>query len=168
MAATRYFTGNLKTAAPGAPFNAVWVRLVSNTTGQAFVSATATDGQGNFSIPNVPPGSFSIQTAPASTGPWTPSPTQRYTGETDPESTYRATLTPASVAANTSAEQTFSVPGLVVGDVVGVNPPSLQAGLAIAHARVSATDTLAIAWINATAGPLTPPSGTYLVAAVRS
>jgi hypothetical protein len=168
MPATRFFTGNLKTAAPGAPFNAVWVRLVSNTTGQAYVSSAATNAAGDFSVPNVPPGSFSIQTAPASSGPWTPSPTQRYTGETDPDSTYRPTLTPVAVAANTTAEQTFGVPGLLVGDVVSVNPPSLVAGLAIAHVRVSAADTIAIAWANVTAGSLTPPSGSYLISAVRS
>lgn len=168
MSATRYFTGNLKTAAPGAPFNAVWVRLVSNTTGQAYVSASASDAAGNFSVPGVPPGSYQIQTAPASTGPWTPSPTQRYTGEDEPDSTFRAALTPASVGAATTAEQTFSVPGLQVGDVVMVNPPSHVAGIGLVHARVSAADTLVICWVNPTAGALTPPSGTYLVAAIRS
>lgn len=169
MTATRYFTGNLKVAAPGAPFNAVWVRLVSNTTGQGYVSASASDSQGNFSVAGVPAGtSYRIETGPASTGPWTVSPTQRYSGEEQPESTYRPSLTPSAVSANTSAEQTFSVPGLVVGDIVTVNPPSNVAGLALTHARVSAADTLAITWANVTAGSLTPPSGTYLVGAVRS
>ena len=168
MAATRYFTGNLKTAAPGAPFNAVWVRLVSNTTGAVYVSSAASDALGNFAVPNVPAGSFAIQTAPASTGPWTGSPALSFTGEANPDSTFRTTLTPAQVSGATTAEQTFSVPGLLVGDIVTVNPPSLAAGLGIAHARVSAADTLAIAWVNATAGALTPASGTYLVAAIRS
>lgn len=69
----------------------------------------------------------------------------------------QAALTPAAVAANTSAEQTFTVTGLAVGDVVGViNKPTAQAGLGIVGCRVSAANTLAITFANFTAGSLTP------------
>ncbi|MFC4275567.1 hypothetical protein [Achromobacter aloeverae] len=78
------------------------------------------------------------------------------------------TLSPASVAANTTAEQTFTVPGLAVGDAVWVNKPTLQAGLGIAGARVSAANTLAITFINATASPIVPTaSEAYRIGGIR-
>ena len=66
------------------------------------------------------------------------------------------TLSPAQVAANTTAEQTFTVPGLKVGDFVDVNKPTAQAGLGLAAVRVSAANTLAITFSNNTASPITP------------
>lgn len=39
------------------------------------------------------------------------------------------TIDPASVAANTTAEQTFTVPGLKTGCAVFVNKPTATAGL---------------------------------------
>lgn len=71
------------------------------------------------------------------------------------------TLDVASVAADTSAEQTFTVPGLDTGMVVMVNKPALDAGLAVGNARVSAADTLALTFINATASPINPGSEVY-------
>lgn len=73
----------------------------------------------------------------------------------------------ASVAANTTAEQTFTIPGLRTGDFVEVSKPSLSAGLGIANARVSATDTIAISYVNATASPIDPAAETYLILWVR-
>ena len=79
-----------------------------------------------------------------------------------------ATLSPASVAANNTAEQTFTVTGLAVGDVVFVNKPTSQAGLGIAGVRVSAANTLAITFINATASPIVPTaSEVYQVGGIR-
>ena len=66
------------------------------------------------------------------------------------------TLSPAAVSANTSAEQTFTVNGLLAGDHVAVNKPSAQAGLGIVGCRVSADNTLAITFGNFTAGSITP------------
>lgn len=82
--------------------------------------------------------------------------------------TYSSALTPAAVSANTTAEQTFTVTGLAPGQDVFVNKPSAQAGLGIVNARVSAVDTLAITYVNATAGSLTPTAETYGVVAVSS
>jgi hypothetical protein len=82
-------------------------------------------------------------------------------------SVYTATLAPTSVAANTSAEQTFTVTGLVSGAPVAVSPQynvSSTVGVGIAGARVSATNTLALCFINATAGAIVPPAGSYLIA----
>lgn len=78
-------------------------------------------------------------------------------------------LTPAAVAANTTAEQAFSATGigLLVTDNVDVSKPSFQAGLGIVNVRVSAVDTLAITYINATASLITPAAETYQVAVMR-
>jgi len=73
-------------------------------------------------------------------------------------------LSPASVAANTSAEQTFTVPGLPAGSTVFVNLDVPQAGLSIGGARVSALNTLAITFVNNTSAAITPTAGaTYNV-----
>lgn len=76
----------------------------------------------------------------------------------------QAALTPSAVSANTTAEQTFTVTGLAVGDMVaGINKPTTQAGLGIVGSRVSAANTLAITFSNNTAGSITPTAGeTYV------
>lgn len=75
---------------------------------------------------------------------------------------YTSTLNPASVAAATSAEQTFTVTGLAVGDIVlAVNKPTATAGVGIVNARVSAANTLALTFVNATAGAVDPASESY-------
>jgi len=66
------------------------------------------------------------------------------------------TLSPASVANATSAEQTFTCTGVLLGDSIQVNKPSFQAGLAIANSRVSANGVIAIAFANASSASITP------------
>lgn len=79
-----------------------------------------------------------------------------------------STLSPAQVAANTTAEQTFTVTGLAVGDIVTAYKPTAQAGLALVGARVSAANTLALTFANATASPITPTaSELYTLNVVR-
>ena len=80
---------------------------------------------------------------------------------------FTATINPVSVAANTSAEQTFTVNGLRTTDHVTVNKPSLTAGLGIAGCRVSAADTLAITYINTTASAIDPAGEDYSVVVIR-
>lgn len=83
---------------------------------------------------------------------------------------YSPSLTPAAVAANTTAEQTFTVNGLTTSDCVTFpNKPTAQAGLGIVGVRVSAADTLAITFSNNTAGSITPTAAeTYKFLAFRS
>lgn len=77
-------------------------------------------------------------------------------------------LSPANVAANTTAEQSFTVTGLKTGDIVLGNKPTAQAGLGVVGMRVSATDTLAITFVNATASGITPTaSQTWTFAILR-
>lgn len=82
---------------------------------------------------------------------------------------YAPNITPASVAANTTAEQTFTVTGLATSDKLVVNVVALMgAGLGLVGARVSAADTLALTFANVTAGALTPAAGVYPVLAFRT
>jgi hypothetical protein len=73
----------------------------------------------------------------------------------------------ASVAANTSAEQDFTVVGLKLNDFVQVSKPSLSAGLGVTNARVKAANTLAITFTNSTAGAINPAAETYLIQVTR-
>ena len=90
------------------------------------------------------------------------------TGNIVKQSVISVTLSPALVAINTTAEQTFTVNGLRVGDHVAVVKPTAQAGLGIVGSRVSAANTLAITFSNNTAGTITPTaSQVYLVLVSR-
>lgn len=72
------------------------------------------------------------------------------------QSVISVTLSPALIVLNTTAEQTFTVNGLLAGDVVCVNKPTAQAGLGIVGCRVSAANTLGITFSNNTASSITP------------
>lgn len=76
-------------------------------------------------------------------------------------------LTPVSVGAATCAEQNFTVPGLLVGDMVDVTPPSITAGVAPVCSRVSAANTLTVTFCNPTAGALVPAAGVYRIQVMR-
>lgn len=75
-------------------------------------------------------------------------------------------LTPVAVAANTTAEQNFTVPGLVSGDQIsainylGAFP---NTDVSPVNMRCGAANTLTIAYQNGSAGTLTPPSGNYYI-----
>lgn len=78
------------------------------------------------------------------------------------------TLTPVAVAQATTAEQSFTVPGLQIGDFINVYLNAAQtAGIGIVNARVSAVDTLRISFSNSTAGSLTPAAGSYVMNVCR-
>jgi hypothetical protein len=90
------------------------------------------------------------------------------TGNLVKQSVISVTLSPALIVLNTTAEQTFTVNGLLPGDMVLVNKPTAQAGLGIVGSRVSAANTLAITFSNNTAASITPTAAqTYLVLVSR-
>jgi hypothetical protein len=63
---------------------------------------------------------------------------------------------------STSTEFDFTVPGVLVGDiVVSVTKPSLTAGIVVGSARVKAANTVAVTFGNCTAGGVDPASETY-------
>ncbi len=74
------------------------------------------------------------------------------------------TITPAAVLANITAEQSFTVQGLQVNDYVQVAAQAAQtAGVGVVNARVTAANTLTIAFCNFTSGTLTPVAGSYSI-----
>ncbi len=81
----------------------------------------------------------------------------------------QAALTPAEVAAATTAQQTFTVNGLLTTDVVLVQKPTSQAGIGLAGARVTAANTLGITFVNATAATATTPTAgeVYIITVIR-
>ena len=86
------------------------------------------------------------------------------TGETKISSIryYTFTCDPAQLAATTTAEETFTVTGLLAGDIVlSVNKPTHTANFGIANARVSADNTLALTFINPNAGTSNPGPETW-------
>ena len=72
-------------------------------------------------------------------------------------------INPASVATITTAEQTFTIPGLKVGDFVSASKGGHTTGVVVGSARVSAADTLAIQFVNPTAGGVDAASETWLI-----
>lgn len=89
-------------------------------------------------------------------------------GNIPKQSVLSVTLSPALVLANTTAEQTFTVNGLLVGDMAVVTKPTAQAGLGVVNSRVSANNTLAITFSNNTGASITPTaSEVYFVLVSR-
>lgn len=76
---------------------------------------------------------------------------------------------PASVAANTTAEQNLAVTGLLATDVViGVSKPTAQAGLGIVGWRVISAGHLGLTFANDTGSPITPTATeTYTIVVAR-
>lgn len=83
---------------------------------------------------------------------------------------FNLTLTPAVVGTAGASEQTFSTTGigLLTTDVVFVQKPANQAGLAVGGSRVSAADQLAINFVNASGASITPTANqVYQVTVLR-
>ena len=73
-------------------------------------------------------------------------------------------LTPAATNATTTVEQTFPVNGLQIGDIITISPQfALVTLVTLENARVSANNTLALAFNNSTAGSLTYPAGVFAI-----
>ena len=78
------------------------------------------------------------------------------------------TLTPTTVAATAAAEQTFTVIGLMLGDLVNVTSnvaPTASSG--IVNSRVSAANTLAIQFGVTGTVEVLPAPGVYNVQVTR-
>lgn len=70
-------------------------------------------------------------------------------------------LTPASVGAATVAAQSFTVPGVALGDTVMVVGTPITNAVGALDAAVTAADTVAVRFVNPTVGALTPTAGVY-------
>lgn len=83
---------------------------------------------------------------------------------------YTVNQNAASVAANTTGLESFTIAGIKASDVViGIKPPALPAGLGLGQPYVSADDTVIVPLINPTAGALDPAVGdwTFVVLATE-
>lgn len=82
---------------------------------------------------------------------------------------YSQTLTPAQLSAAIGvSEQTFTITGLATTDKIFVSGPTPTALCPPVTYRVSATNTIAIGFVDLTVALCTPASGTYVVFAIRS
>lgn len=72
-----------------------------------------------------------------------------------------------SVAANTSEEETATVPGVKTGDFVVCMDSALEAGIVVANARVSAANTVTMQVINTTGDAVNAASKTMTFLVVR-
>lgn len=79
------------------------------------------------------------------------------------------TITPAQVNANTTATQTFSLPGLQTTDLVLVQGVvgNQTAGIIVAEADCLAANVLTIQFGNMTGSAATPAAGQYVVQITR-
>jgi len=76
---------------------------------------------------------------------------------------------PVSIAANTTVEQTVTVNGLKVDDLIlRVIKPSHTAGIAVSDGRVTAANTLGVVFINASGGAIDPPEEDYTVIYIKN
>lgn len=70
---------------------------------------------------------------------------------------FTPTLTPAAVAANTTAEQSFTCTGITTAHrILNVNKAAQQVGLQIVAFKCDAADTLKITYTNTTGSSITP------------
>lgn len=76
---------------------------------------------------------------------------------------FSATIAPAAVVSQTTAEQSFTVTGVLSGCPVWVNKPSWTNGVGIAGVRASASNQIALNFCNPTNAAVTPPSEVYTV-----
>lgn len=76
-------------------------------------------------------------------------------------------LTPASVAAATAAYQNLTVTGLKAGTAIVPLTDPIANSTALVSARCTTDNTLALQFVNPTAGPLTPTAGTYTFLLVK-
>lgn len=90
-------------------------------------------------------------------------------GNTQALGVVSATLSPALIVLNTTAEQLFTVPGILATDViVGVSKPTAQAGLGIVSWRVAGANSVGITFSNNTGSSITPTAAqVYLITYLR-
>lgn len=91
------------------------------------------------------------------------------TGATPVQGFYKIiqTLAPASVPANSTAEQLFTVPGVALNDSIDINKNSHQFGLGILNVVVRAANQLAITYSNTSGGAIVPTAEQYIIGGMR-
>ncbi len=82
---------------------------------------------------------------------------------------FQVSLTPASVATIVAVEQALTVTGVLASDVLvsATNTVAMATATGAIAGHVSAANTIALAFVNPTAGALVPTPGTYNVIVLR-
>lgn len=88
-------------------------------------------------------------------------------GNVQTEIILQISLTPPSVAANTSVESTYPLPNAIVGDFIEINKPSHTVGLSIGNVRVASPGVMAIQFVNSTAVTIIGTLENYLLVVSR-
>ena len=78
------------------------------------------------------------------------------------------TVDPASISAGAVNEETVTVSGAAAGDLVLVSPPAtLNAGIGVVGAYVSAADTVKLRLFNSTGAPVDIASANWVFGLIR-
>ncbi len=82
---------------------------------------------------------------------------------------FQVSLTPASVATIVAVEQALTVTGILATDILvsASNTVAMATAVGAIAGHVSAANTIALAYVNPTAGALVPTPGTYNVVVLR-
>ncbi|MCP3709732.1 hypothetical protein M3I54_22575 [Paraburkholderia sp. CNPSo 3274] len=86
------------------------------------------------------------------------------------EENLQVTLTPnngTNIAANSTVETTYTLPGVQMNDFVSINKPSHTSGLVVSNVRVVAANQIAVQFGNVTTGAITPTAEIYLLNVTR-
>lgn len=70
-------------------------------------------------------------------------------------------LTPASVGIATVADQNVTIAGVEVGDIIIPVQDPITNAVALTKAKCTTAGTVALTFVNPTAGALTPTAGNY-------
>lgn len=157
-----------------APVVGVWVRFVNNSTLAAFVSNTATDAVGTFTIAAVPPGTYTVSTGPSAIGGWTVTTDTNYFVGADVGSsnTFTGALTVQGVL-TASSDASIAGNASVTGNAVLHGPgPWFDVKAFGATGNGGTDDTVSIQnTINAAnstgGGTVYFPAGTYVAAGLN-
>lgn len=77
-----------------------------------------------------------------------------------------AELEPTEIRAHGTAEQIFTVSGILPDAVIVLNGPAQPEGIGIAAVRASGDNAIAVTFVNASAEPKRPNAGRYLILAI--
>ena len=81
----------------------------------------------------------------------------------------KVVINPASIPANTIVEESFTAPGLKVGDIIlSMEKPTLTSGMGVLQGRVDAAGGITLQMINTTSAAIDPPSETYSITYIKN
>jgi len=80
---------------------------------------------------------------------------------------FEITINPSSIPANSTQEETITLPDISSKDIVFVNKLSHTSGIGIVNSRVSSTGDVIITFINITGSAVDLPEETYRIVVIH-